>query len=461
MPKNETQTQWQDRMALEVLEVTRSELYLHLRFLSLAIGGLAPTPSAQVRGMGTDGLRLLAEPERLIRVFPKNPVLLNREYLHQLLHCIFRHPFFIADHDRPLWSLACDIAAEWSIDRLDLPCVRRIAGWVRTETYRRLGEVLPAMAAEPIYRRLEEAHLDEKQLLMLQKEFRADDHRFWPKPGDQSPQARQAADQWKNLSQQMQTELETRQKDPGQGGEALAMQVKAANRSRRTYRDFLRRFAVLREELKADPDSFDLGFYAYGLSLYGNLPLIEPLESRESKKIEELALVIDTSYSTSGELVRAFLAETYTLLKGRENFFHRMNLHLIQADNAVRQDILIRNEDELIHAMNHFELRGGGGTDFRPAFAYVDQLCAEKKFSNLRGLLYFTDGMGTYPARRPGYDTAFLFLGERFDDANVPPWAMKVVLDEEEFTGAAARPASALADALAEEDDLYRELNNS
>ena len=128
---------------------------------------------------------------------------------------------------------------------------------------------------------------------------------------------------------------------------------------------------------------------------------------------------------------------------------------------AVRQDILIRNEDELIHAMNHFELRGGGGTDFRPAFEYVDQLCAEKKFSNLRGLLYFTDGMGTYPARRPGYDTAFLFLGERFDDANVPPWAMKVVLDEEEFTGAAARPASALADALAEEDDLYHELNNS
>ena len=150
-----------------------------------------------------------------------------------------------------------------------------------------------------------------------------------------------------------------------------------------------------------------------------------------------------------------------SLLKGQENFFHRMNLHLIQADNAIRQDILIHNEDELIHAMNHFELRGGGGTDFRPAFEYVNQLCAEKKFSNLRGLLYFTDGMGTYPAKRPAYDTAFLFLGERFDDANVPPWAMKVVLDEEEFTGAAARPQSTLADALAEEDDLYRDLNNS
>ena len=86
-----------------------------------------------------------------------------------------------------------------------------------------------------------------------------------------------------------------------------------------------------------------------------------------------------------------------------------MNLHLIQADNAVRQDILIRNEDELIHAMNHFELRGGGGTDFRPAFEYVDQLCAEKKFSNLRGLLYFTDGMGTYRRGAPATIPPFCF----------------------------------------------------
>lgn len=433
MPKNEPQTQWQDRMALEVLEVTRSELYLHLRFLSLAIGGLAPTPSAQVRGMGTDGLRLLAEPERLIRVFPKNPVLLNREYLHQLLHCIFRHPFFIADHDRPLWSLACDIAAEWSIDQLDLPCVRRIAGWVRTETYRRLGEVLPAMAAEPIYRRLEEAHLDEKQLLMLQKEFRADDHRFWPKPGDQSPQARQAADQWKNLSQQMQTELETRQKDPGQGGEALAMQVKAANRSRRTYRDFLRRFAVLREELKADPDSFDLGFYAYGLSLYGNLPLIEPLESRETIKIEEFVIVVDTSLSCSGELVKNFLRETYGILRQSESFFRRTNIRILQCDDRVRTDRKITDMDQLAAYMEAFQLVGGGGTDFRPAFRYVDELIRAGEFHHLKGLLYFTDGLGRFPARRPAYDAAFLFLGSQYEDADLPPWAMKLVLDEREF----------------------------
>ena len=58
-----------------------------------------------------------------------------------------------------------------------------------------------------------------------------------------------------------------------------------------------------------DDDSFDYNFYTYGLRLYGNMPLIEPLESKEVKKIEEFVIVIDTSMSCSGELVRKFLEE--------------------------------------------------------------------------------------------------------------------------------------------------------
>ena len=88
-----------------------------------------------------------------------------------------------------------------------------------------------------------------------------------------------------------------------------------AGRSRRTYRDFLRRFAVWHEEPHLDPEEFDLGFYSYGLRTYGNLPLIEPLESREVKKIRDFVIVVDTSESTAGELVKAFLKETFTLLK--------------------------------------------------------------------------------------------------------------------------------------------------
>ena len=64
--------------------------------------------------------------------------------------------------------------------------------------------------------------------------------------------------------------------------------------------------------------------------------------------------------------------------------------------------------------MENFKLIGFGGTDFRPAFEYVNELCRKKVFRHLKGLLYFTDGYGTYPARRPDYDVAFVFLEESY-----------------------------------------------
>ena len=67
-----------------------------------------------------------------------------------------------------------------------------------------------------------------------------------------------------------------------------------------------------------DDDSFDYTFYTYGLSMYGNMPLIEPQETKEVKKIEEFVIVVDTSMSCSGELVRKFLEETYDVLSENE-----------------------------------------------------------------------------------------------------------------------------------------------
>ena len=78
------------------------------------------------------------------------------------------------------------------------------------------------------------------------------------------------------------SEMRTRGDSPGQGEETLALSLQGQT-SKRRYRDFLRRFSAYKEEVHLDPDSFDPGFYAYGLSLYGNLPLIEPQETREAK----------------------------------------------------------------------------------------------------------------------------------------------------------------------------------
>lgn len=76
---------------------------------------------------------------------------------------------------------------------------------------------------------------------------------------------------------------------------------------------------------------------------------------------------------------------------------------------------------------------GEGGTDFRPAFEYVEKLRKEHVFMNLKGMLYFTDGKGIYPKQMPCYETVFVFMQKDYEDAEVPPWAMKVILEEEDF----------------------------
>ena len=462
----ETQEQWAARMAGEALAVTRSSLYLDFRFLGLALNALAPAPDPRCRGLATDGEALFFAPAWFVRTWQANEKFIARAYLHAVFHCVFRHLWLCGPRDPVLWGLACDIAVENVIDGLGKKSVQRPLTYVRRRAYEGIAAAGGVVAAAPAYRwLLGQSTGVQKQLW---REFTVDDHCLWPKPQRPDTPAAplpQAAKTWEKLGRQLQTELEARDREAGSGPAALTETVRAANRSRTGYREFLRRFCVLREEVHLDPDTFDLNFYTYGLSLYGNLPLVEPNETREAKKVEELALIIDTSYSTSGELVRAFLTETYTLLKAQDSFFRRMNLHLIQADDRVQTDLCIQSEDDLVRAMNAFTLAGGGGTDFRPALRYVQTLCEQKVFRNLRGVLYFTDGLGVYPKKRPPFDTAFLFLGDRFDDADVPPWAIKVVLDESEFAppGQAAR-ASALAEALAgadEPEDALRELNNT
>ena len=71
---------------------------------------------------------------------------------------------------------------------------------------------------------------------------------------------------------------------------------------------------------------------------------------------------------------------------------------------------------------------GGGGTDFRPAFSRIEELRREELY-RLKGVLYFTDGYGIYPAVEPDYKVAFVFLKYRYDDIDVPVWAEKLVLD--------------------------------
>ena len=427
----QTQSEWEQTMARRVMEQLRGELYLDQRYLTAALGALPAAPRESGGSFATDGGALYYPTAWLLDTYRRNRRYLPRAYLHSLFHCIFRHLWLRDRRDPDLWGLACDIAVEATLDTLNTPATKRPVGWVRQQCYTQLREKCKFLAAGPIYRVL--AQTDAETLNKWQREFYTDSHRLWPADPD-SPAAQMRGKQWENLGRQTELSMEESGRRAGQDTAAQALQAQVqAGRSRRTYRDFLRRFAVWHEEPHLDPEEFDLGFYSYGLRTYGNLPLIEPLESREVKKIRDFVIVVDTSESTAGELVKAFLKETFTLLKSQDSFFRQCRILVMQADNAVRDEVWLNDLDALDRYTAQFTLVGGGGTDFRPAFARIAQLRQDGVLRDLQGVLYFTDGKGIYPAKRPPFETAFLFLEDGTPPPDVPPWAMRLVLQPEEF----------------------------
>ena len=242
------------------------------------------------------------------------------------------------------------------------------------------------------------------------------------------------AEAWEEVSRRIQIELETSLLRQGEGAGGFAAALEAVNREKYDYAEFLKRFATLHERMRVNPDEFDYIYYTYGLDRYGNMPLIEPLEYKESRAVHDFAIAIDTSESVSGDLVQAFMRKTYNILKQVESFTDRVNIHVIQCDARVQEDTKITSLEELDLYLESLELKGFGGTDFRPVFDYVNLLVGKGEFTDLRGLVYFTDGQGTFPRRQPAYDAVFVFLDDGYSDPTVPPWALKVILDERGLT---------------------------
>ena len=120
------------------------------------------------------------------------------------------------------------------------------------------------------------------------------------------------------------------------------------------------------------------------------------------------------------------------MLSQSETYFRKVQIHVIQCDDKVQSDVVLTCVDDLKSYMEHFQIKGYGGTDFRPAFEYVNTLKAMGQLNGLKGLIYFTDGKGIYPKKRPDYKSAFLFLDD-YDEALVPAWAIRLRLTQEEF----------------------------
>ena len=459
----------EEELAAKIMEYSRDELMISMRFLDRALFRMPLVAADSVAAFGVDGATMYYNPEYVLHAFKKEKNACTRAFLHMILHCIFSHPFQYEKMDRECWDLATDLAVEQSIMDLNLKCVEleRDASLKRTLSH--LAQKVPILTAEKIYRWLYENPEESAEFFREEPQFMWDDHLKWiPLKENEAGERRndsittdtrtamvgcheadtgeegeqedidealvgQRQGDWQDVSQHAKTDLEMFSHEQGYGAGSLLLNLNAALREKYDYGEFLRKFAVFGEEMHVNDDEFDYIYYTYGLQMYKNMPLVEPLEYRENKRIREFVIAIDTSGSCQGKTVERFLRKTYNILKSSESYFERVNIHIIQCDEKIQRDVKVTTDEEFEKYMEDVELCGFGGTDFRPVFEYVDGLIRRHEFQDLKGLIYFTDGQGTFPERMPDYQTAFVFVQEGYSIPEVPIWAIRLVLDADDI----------------------------
>jgi predicted metal-dependent peptidase len=129
-----------------------------------------------------------------------------------------------------------------------------------------------------------------------------------------------------------------------------------------------------------------------------------------SEAMGEVVGVIDTSGSISQPIFSAFVAELDEL----RNQLRPTRMNILQCDAGIGKVDQFEQNDEF-----KVEATGGGGTDFRPPFDWVQRERIEPK-----AFVYLTDGYGPFPDTPPPYPVLWLMTTDV-----VPPFGEVVRIE--------------------------------
>jgi len=128
-----------------------------------------------------------------------------------------------------------------------------------------------------------------------------------------------------------------------------------------------------------------------------------------------LAIAIDSSGSVDELLLSLFMSEVEAILI----HFPSYVIDMIVCDAKIQNYKQLLSGEAL-----EIEVKGGGGTDFRPLFTFIDE-----KLEMPSLLLYFSDTKGTFPETEPNYETIWI-SGEM----NELPFGRVIVIEDDKET---------------------------
>lgn len=389
--------------------------------LKLKVSEITPT-------MGTDGVYLFYNPNFVNQVLTTPQ--LQGVVLHEILHCAFLHLWRRGKRNHERFNQAADYAINPLV--IDEGCQLPI-GVLLNNQYR-------DMAAEKIYDMLPNIPKTKVTFIRIGKDGKTSketkevsgdwfsDKRHWGKSkkqskGKQGNKGNQSQKQWgkqnKSIFDKMagkDKKKEDKLKDYWQGVFTSAIQ----GTQQGDVPEYLKRFweemkpklnwkTLLSNYLSTSTDDFD--FMIPDRRFLEEDYYIPDIRTEE--QLENVVIAVDTSGSISNWQFNHFIAEVKAIIDS----FPKFKGQFVSCDTEIHDIIEMENGKEF-----KAQLRGGGGTDFKPVFEKV-----EEKQWNPKCLVYLTDGYGSFPQEDPGYPVIWLI------DSDVePPFGYKIQYEYDE-----------------------------
>ena len=349
-------------------------------YFGMLASRLKDEPKEGLQGYASNGKRFLYDPEFMQRRT-------TEEIMFILTNCVMHH---VLSHQQRqlgrkggLWQLATDYAINNLLHEngLEIP---------RGANY---NEAFEGMYAEEIYEALKEHYYGD-----MEDAFSGEDD-IPPPPGMPGGNAADESDSkgdndaFSNLGT-IEEELDAQNESEWQYASSVAQEV--AQRKSAMPSGMER----LAKKIKAADVDWRFELYnAVNRHMRNNYAFMPPNKKHIWRGVAlpslagdtlSLCVAVDTSGSINASLLGAFMEEFKTIMTN----FPAVKIELIIADAKVHAHYTFQGGEKL-----DFPLKGGGGTDYRPVFDYIE---AELPMTTM--LLYFTDGDGWFPRIPPPYE---------------------------------------------------------
>jgi predicted metal-dependent peptidase len=328
---------------------------------------------------------------------------------HEIMHIALGHIWRIDNRNMKLWNIATDAEINQLLHDMG---VEPIEGSI-------MLDIAKGKTAEEIYKLLMEELDKQQQDEMNDKNW--DSHETWgmtesKTDGDDSGEDKKFRKLSEVEKQVLQKEIKRKlvnaynsAKGKGDIPEGIQRMIEEITNPQLDWKSILAQFI--------QPSHNDYSFCPPDRR-FSTADFSLPSLSDESS-LENIVISIDTSGSVDEKMLEKFVAEALGILQ----CYPTVHAYFCSCDAELHSWIEVDNNSTVKSILQN--IKGGGGTDFRPVFKR-----AEKAFIKPSALIFCTDTCGDFPKKAPDYPVLWVVPESCKNYSNVP-FGVKVYIKAE------------------------------